>query len=215
MLILTENNSLANRYIAELRDIRVQENALRFRNNLKRIGEIMAYELSQLLPYEEKSIQTPLGIKKTFLPAINPVLITILRAGLPFYQGFLDFFDYAESGFIGAYRKEGGGAEKLDIFMGYKAAPSLGGKYVVLVDPMLATGQSLVQSVQMITEKVKPKHVFICSVIASPEGIAYIKENIELDYTLLVGDVDEKLDENAYIIPGLGDAGDLAFGPKT
>lgn len=213
MFILSRQNSIANRFLAELRDVDKQSDPMRFRSNLERLGEIMAYEVSKMLPNKEASIDTPLGRKVTKINSEKPVLITILRAGLPFYQGFLNYFDDAESGFIGAYRKEGD-VKSLEIFMGYKAAPSLKDRYVLLIDPMLATGKSIVESVKTISESSKPKHIFICSVIAAPEGIDYIGRNISTDHSIWVGDVDEKLDNNAYIVPGLGDAGDLSFGTK-
>jgi uracil phosphoribosyltransferase len=210
--VLDEQPSVANTFLADLRDKRVQHDPLRFRKNLERLGEIMAYEISSTLKFRNETIQTPLGEKQTTVPDEQPVLISIMRAGLPYFQGFLNYFDKAESGFIGAYRKED--AEMLTIELGYVAAPSLDGKTLILIDPMLATGKSIIRSINALLSKGQPAQVHIACVVASPEGLQYLEENLKLPYMLWVGSVDEKLDSKNYIVPGLGDAGDLCYGDK-
>lgn len=210
--ILSNTNSIANNFIAELRDIKCQKDRMRFRKNLERLGEIMAYEVSKKLNYHQQDITTPLGVSKTNLLSNNPVVMTILRAGLPFYNGFLNFFDKADSGFIGAYRAEG--HDEVKIASDYIASGKITGKSLILVDPMLATGKSLVSTLKKILKFGEPTDIHLVSAIAAPEGINYINENFDRPHTIWAGSVDEKLDENAYIVPGLGDAGDLSFGPK-
>lgn len=212
MFILGERNSIANQFIAELRDVSIQGDRLRFRKNLERIGEILAYEISKSFQYEAEEIQTPLAKTIVNLPKVNPVIFSVLRASLPFYQGFLNFFDKAESGFIGAFREEGQGEIKINL--GYYASPNVEGKTLILADPMLATGKSLVQSIDHILKHGLPEIIHIASVIASPEGIRYIEENLDIPYKLWIGEVDQSLNSQFYIVPGLGDAGDLAFGEK-
>lgn len=212
MFILEEFNSIGNQFIAELRDVSVQGDRLRFRKNLERIGEILAYEISKSFPFHSKEIQTPLAKTKASIPSVNPVIIAVLRASLPFYQGFLNFFDKAESGFIGAYREEGPG--EIEINLGYHASPSLERKTLILTDPMLATGKSFLRSIESILSHGNPEIIHIAAIIASPEGIKYIKNHIKIPYKLWIGAVDESLNDQSYIIPGLGDAGDLAFGEK-
>jgi len=212
MFILGERNSIANQFIAELRDVSIQGDRLRFRKNLERIGEILAYEISKSFHYEAKEIQTPLAKTTVNLPNGNPVIFSVLRASLPFYQGFLNFFDKAESGFIGAFREEGQGDIKINL--GYYASPNVEGKTLILADPMLATGNSLVQSIDRILKHGRPEIIHIASVIASPEGIRYIEEHLDIPYKLWIGEVDQSLNSQFYIVPGLGDAGDLAFGEK-
>jgi uracil phosphoribosyltransferase len=212
LVTLSETNSIANHFIAELRDIEFQKDRMRFRKNLERLGEIMAYEISKTLDYQAQNIQTPLGISKTNLLVEHPVIVTILRAGLPFYNGFLNFFDKIDSGFVGAYRVEGKG--EIEISTDYMAAGSLSNKTLMLVDPMLATGKSLVSTMKKLLEFGEPSSIHLVSAIAAPEGINYINENFDRTHTIWTGAVDEKLDENSYIAPGLGDAGDLSFGPK-
>ncbi|HMQ00630.1 MAG TPA: uracil phosphoribosyltransferase [Cyclobacteriaceae bacterium] len=210
--VLDEQPSVANTFLAELRDKNIQQDSLRFRKNLERLGEIMAYEISATLPFKEADVPTPLGDKATQVLAEQPVLISIMRAGLPYFQGFLNYFDRAESGFIGAYRKED--AEMLSIELGYVASPSLEGKTLILIDPMLATGQSIIRSVNALLSKGKPKQLHIACVVASPEGMQYLQAHLKLPYMLWVCSVDEKLDTKNYIVPGLGDAGDLCYGDK-
>ncbi|WP_187264644.1 uracil phosphoribosyltransferase [Pontibacter beigongshangensis] len=210
--ILTNQPSLANHFVAELRDIRVQQDSLRFRRNLERLGELLAYEISKTLPYTPTAVTTPLGQRETELLLEQPVLATILRAGLPMYQGMLNYFDQAFSTFVGAYRAEEEGQE-LEVNMEYMASSNLNNRVLILADPMLATGKSLVKSYRGMLRHGQPRHVYIAAVIASPEGVAYVQQEIP-GVQIWLGDLDERLNEHFYIVPGLGDAGDLAFGPK-
>jgi len=188
---------------------------MRFRKNLERLGEIMAYEISKSLPYKNEEITTPLQNTTLSVLQEHPVLIGILRAALPFYQGFLNYFDKSESGFIGAYRQEKKlKGDDIEIDFLYQAAPSIEGKEVILIDPMLATGKSYVTAIEHLLQNGKPKKIHIVSVIGAPEGIAYIKENIKIPINFWICALDEKLNNQAYILPGLGDAGDLSFGEK-
>ena len=210
--ILTSQPSLANHFVAELRDINVQQDSLRFRRNLERLGELLAYEISKTLPYTPAAISTPLGERETELLVEQPVLATIMRAGLPMYQGMLNYFDKAFSAFAGAYRVEEQDQE-LEVSMEYIAACNLNNRVLILADPMLATGKSLVKSFQGMLRHGQPRQVYIAAVIASPEGVAYVQQEIP-GVQIWLGDLDERLNEHFYIVPGLGDAGDLAFGPK-
>lgn len=215
MFILNQSKSIANHFLAELRDIHIQKDSMRFRKNLERLGEIMAYEVSKSLNYQNKEISTPL--QKTNVPVLvaQPVLIGILRAALPFFQGFLNFYDQAESGFIGAFRQEKKSKEDdIEIDFLYQAAPSIEGKEVILIDPMLASGKSYVTTIEHLLRNGKPKKIHIVSVIGAPEGIAYIRENIKIPIQFWICALDDKLNDQAYILPGLGDAGDLSFGEK-
>lgn len=212
MFILSAQPSIANQFLAELRNVQVQKDSMRFRKNLERLGEILAYEVSKTISYQTKEVVTPLDNIHMALPADQVVLVAVLRAALPFYQGFLNFFDQAESGFIGAFREEG--AEKITVHLGYHTSPSLDNKVLILVDPMLATGQSCVAALQTLLQHGKPKAIHLVAAIAAPEGVNYLAENIPQPYSLWLGSLDEKLNDKAYIIPGLGDAGDLAFGEK-
>jgi len=212
MFVLDESNSVANQFIAELRDVSIQNDRLRFRKNLERIGEILAYEISKTFPYNLKEIQTPLAKTQVSVSLVNPVIFAILRASLPFYQGFLNFFDKAESGFVGAFREEGIGEIKINL--GYHASPNLDGKTLILADPMLATGKSFIRSIESILTHGRPEMIHIAAIIATPEGIKYIEQQLKIPYKLWIGAVDESLNEKSYIVPGLGDAGDLAFGEK-
>lgn len=209
---LGEQNSVANQFLSELRDVDIQKDRLRFRHNLARLGEIMAYEISRELTYQPKKVKTPLGLKSMNLPATDIVLVTIMRAGLPFLEGFQRVFDMAETGFISSYRVEG--KRKITIQTDYLATPRLEGKTVILVDTMLATGRSIADAVTSLISRGKPRQVYLASVIAAPEGIRYLKKNIKLPATLWTFSIDEKLNSRFYIVPGLGDAGDLSFGPK-
>ncbi len=209
---LSDQDSIANQFLSELRDVHIQRDRLRFRHNLERLGEIMAYEISKDLPYETKSVQTPLGIKKIKMPTAEIVLITIMRAGLPLLEGFQRIFDKAEVGFISSYRVEGDGA--ISVRTEYMATPDLTGKTVMLVDTMLATGRSVADAVTALESKGKPGRLYLASVIAAPEGIAYLTKNIAQPASLWTFSIDERLNANFYIVPGIGDAGDLAFGPK-
>jgi uracil phosphoribosyltransferase len=209
---LSDQNSAANQFLADLRDIRLQKDRLRFRHNLERLGEIMAYEISKELEYNMMEVQTPLGIKKINMPVSDIVLITIMRAGLPFLDGFQRVFDYAGIGFISSYRIENEG--EISVKTEYMAAPDLTGKTVMLIDTMLASGRSVADAVSVLREKGTPGRLYLASVIAAPEGIAYLKKNLAQPASLWTFSIDEKLNENFYIVPGIGDAGDLSFGPK-
>lgn len=211
---LSENNSILNHFLAQIREVSIQKDSMRFRKNIERVGEIMAYEISKTLEYKNKDVTTPLGIKHTSEIA-NPVVIcSILRAGLALHHGFMNFFDDAENGFISAYRHHYDNDEKFDILVEYQATPSFDGKTLLLVDPMLATGKSLVAVLNKLHLEHRPKEIHIAVTIAVPEGIAYLQENIPENCHLWVAALDEKLNDKNYIIPGLGDAGDLAYGEK-
>jgi uracil phosphoribosyltransferase len=211
---ISENNSILNHFLAQIRDVTIQKDSMRFRKNIERIGEIMAYELSKTLDYKNIDVQTPLGIKHTTTIAEPVVLCSILRAGLALHQGFMNFFDEAENGFVSAYRHHYDNDEKFDILVEYQAAPSLEGKNLILVDPMLATGQSIVAVLQKLHLEHQPKEIHVAVVIAAPEGIAYLEKNLPSTCHLWVAALDEKLNDKNYIVPGLGDAGDLAYGCK-
>ena len=210
---LAKDNSILNKFIAEIRAINIQKDALRFRRNIERIGEVLGYELSKELSYSSKLIETPLGIKQTNLITNNVVLCSILRAGLPLHQGLLNYFDDAENAFISAYRKHTSKTD-FEIVVEYFASPSIEGKTLLLVDPMLATGQSLVAVYKAIKKYGTPKEIHIVSVIGSSEGINFIEKHFPKNTSLWIADIDAKLNDKGYIIPGLGDAGDLAFGSK-
>jgi uracil phosphoribosyltransferase len=215
MRILGENNSIFNQFIAEIRDENIQKDRMRFRRNLERTGEIFAYEISKELDFISTEITTPLG--QVNIPLLNekPVLATILRAGLPMHQGLLNYFDDAENAFISAYRKHGKNEKEFTIKIEYMSGPDLAGKTVILSDPMLATGASILMVIKAIQQFGKPKHIHIVSLIASSEGILNIKKGLKKDnYSLWLGAIDDELTATSYIVPGLGDAGDLAYGPK-
>ena len=218
MFILDQHTSIGNQFLTELRDVSVQHDRLRFRRNLERLGEIMAYEISKELEYTTAPIDTPLIKTEGVRLAEQPVIISILRAAVPFFQGVVNCFDRADCGFIGAFRKENELEEpstSLEIEFGYLAAPSVEGKELLLVDPMLATGKSFVKSVENLLENQgNPVKIHIVSVIAAPEGVQHISENLSVPHKFWTCALDERLDERNYIVPGLGDAGDLAFGPK-
>lgn len=206
-------NSILNKFISEIRDVEIQKDSMRFRRNIERIGEIMSYELSKNLHYKTSDVTTPLGIKKIDKFENNIVLCSILRAGLPLHQGLLNYFDDAENAFISAYRKHTTETE-FEIVVEYFASPSLDDKILILADPMLATGQSLVSVFEGLKKHGTPKEIHIVSVIGSQIGIDNIKNNFPNNVHLWIATVDEKLSSQGYIIPGLGDAGDLAFGKK-
>jgi uracil phosphoribosyltransferase len=211
VFVLDQQNSIGNQFLSELRDIDLQHDRLRFRTNVERLGQIMAYEVSKALMYEERQVVTPLGKKTINTIKEQPVLITILRAGLPFFQGFLHFFDKADAGFIGAYRKEG---EHITIKLDYVATTTLQDRVVILIDPMLATGRSILDSINALLQQGKPKHIHIVSLVAANEGIKYLNDNLKISFSLWACSVDSELNKQFYIVPGLGDAGDLSFGPK-
>ncbi|MCW3785514.1 uracil phosphoribosyltransferase [Plebeiibacterium sediminum] len=212
--IFNKKNSLFNQFIAEIRDKEIQQDPLRFRRNIERMGEILAYEISKELSYTSIDVTTPLGTSHEFVYEENVVIATILRAGLPLHQGVLNYFDSAENCFVSAYRKYNEKGE-FDIHIEYISSPSLEGKTVILTDPMLASGASMELAYKAILTKGKPKHIHIASIIGSEEGLEYIKENMAAEnITLWIGAVDKTLNDKKYIVPGLGDAGDLAFGTK-
>lgn len=213
MFVLANQPSIANQFIAELRDQSIQQDRMRFRTNLARLGEILAYEISKNLVYEERKIKTPLGIAQVALPVSQPVLVAVLRAAIPFYQGFLQIFDQAESGFIGAFRKEDPGSE-ISVELGYHASPSIEGKTIIITDPMLATGKSVMQTIETLLTHGTPKTIHIAAAFAAPEGIEYLNSQLTIPHQIWLGVLDEKLNHLSYILPGLGDAGDLAFGTK-
>ena len=211
---LGKQNSIFNHFIREIRDVSIQKDSMRFRRNIERIGEVFAYEISKKMKYENQDITTPLGISTESLMIEKPVLATILRAGLPLHQGLLNYFDRSDNCFISAFRKHKKGGD-FEIKIEYMSSPSLDGKTVVLCDPMLASGNSMVLAMKALLSKGKPKHIHIVAIIASVEGIQYLKENIPFrNCTLWLGAQDAEMTSQSYIVPGLGDAGDLAFGVK-
>ncbi len=212
--ILSEQNSIFNQYVAELRDVTIQQDRMRFRRNLERMGEIMGYEISKTLTYQTKETTTPLGIAETSHLIEQPVIATILRAGLPMHLGVLNYFDRAENAFISAYRRHHKD-NTFDIHVEYVSSPSIDNKVVILCDPMIATGGSIVLAFKALLAKGTPKHTHIISAISSRQGIDYVRANMPTrDFTIWCGAVDEELTAHSYIVPGLGDAGDLAFGTK-
>lgn len=212
---LENQNSLFNHLMAEIRDVEIQQDRMRFRRNLERIGEIMAYEISKTLDYEEKEVVTPLGMKEVKVLAEQPVLATILRAGLPFHQGMLNMFDKADNAFIAAYRKYDKDDDS-EIRVEYFSSPDLEGRVLVLCDPLLATGESLVKTIDgLLGDDAHPKHIHIVVAVASSDGLEHVKLKMSRQpVTIWVGSIDDELTARAYVVPGLGDAGDLAFGEK-
>ncbi len=211
---LGKEKSLFNQYIAEIRDISVQKDSLRFRRNIERIGEIFAYEISKVLPHVRQDVNTPLGVAECELLDEQPVLATILRAGLPLHQGLLNYFDRAENCFISAYRKHEGEDHRFEVEIEYLSSPAIEGKTVILCDPMLASGSSMVLAYRALLERGLPAHLHIVVVIASEEGIEFARANLPPETTFWVGAVDPEMTDRKYIVPGLGDAGDLAYGAK-
>lgn len=211
---LGDTNSLLNKFVAELRDVDIQKDSLRFRRNVERIGEIMAYEISKEFHYSTKDIQSPLGIAPMNTPDDQIVISTILRAGLPFHQGFLRYLDNAENAFVSAYRKY---KDRLnfDIHIEYIASPRLTGKTLIISDPMLATGSSMELAYEALLTKGVPGHVHVASIISSKQALEYLQKKMPDDKTTIwIAALDNDLDDHSYIVPGLGDAGDLAFGEK-
>lgn len=208
-----EHDSLVSRYMLELRDINIQGDRMRFRRNLERIGQIMAYEISRTLEYDTVSVQTPLAMAECRQPVSQPVLATIMRAGIPFHQGFLDYFDNAENAFVSAYRQYTDG-DDFEIVAEYMASPSIEGKTLIINDPMLATGASMETCRRAMLALGTPARIHVASVIASQQAIDYISRCFPADTTVWVGAIDPELNPHKYIVPGLGDAGDLAYGPK-
>lgn len=211
---LSLQNSILNTFISEIRNIEVQNDRLRFRRNIERIGEILGYEMSKHLSYHSKTIETPLGTSTLPLPKNDVVLCSILRAGIPLHNGLLNYFDKAENAFISAYRHHKTHSDDFEIIVEYLACPNLEGKTLVLADPMLATGQSLVATFKALKPFGKPKAIHLVSVIGAQPGIDFVAKHFDENVHLWIAAVDEKLNDKGYIVPGIGDAGDLAFGEK-
>ncbi|MCB4798341.1 uracil phosphoribosyltransferase [Neotamlana laminarinivorans] len=211
---ISTENSILNQFIAEIRDKNIQKDSMRFRRNIERIGEILCYEMSKTLSFKPISVETPLGINNTFLPETDVVLCSILRAGVPLHNGLLNYFDNAENAFISAYRHHKQNPETFEIVVEYLACPSLEGKTLILADPMLATGQSMLATFEALKPFGTPKEVHLISVIGAQEGVDFVNKNFDDNTHLWIAAVDKNLNDKGYIIPGLGDAGDLAFGEK-
>lgn len=210
---LSKSTSLFRTFIAELRDVNIQDDPMRFRRNLERIGEVAALEISKTMKFEPATITTPLGTEETELISEQPVLATILRAGLPLHQGLLNYFDRAENAFVSAYRKHNKDGS-FDVHVEYLSSPNLDDKTVILADPMLATGASMVLVYKALLNKGAPKNIHIVTAIASREGVEYVKSHMPKGTNIWVGAIDDELTAQSYIVPGLGDAGDLAYGSK-
>jgi uracil phosphoribosyltransferase len=211
---LGKSNSVFNQFLSEIRDVKIQQDRLRFRRNLERMGEIFAYEISKELPYEKKDVITPLGTAHMEVIQQHPLLATILRAGIPLHQGMLNFFDYADNAFVSAYRKYDDD-EDFVIKLEYVSSPLTDSRILIISDPMLATGGSLVAAIKGLLEKGMPKEIHVVSVLASNEGIEFLKKTFsKYKLKLWTGAIDDELTAKAYIVPGLGDAGDLAYGKK-
>ena len=208
-------DSLFNHLLSEIRDVNIQQDRMRFRRNLERIGEIMAYEISKTMEYEVKEVVTPLGVKEVRVLSEQPVLATILRAGLPFHHGMLNMFDHADNAFIAAYRKYDKDDDS-EIRVEYFSSPDLDGRVLVVCDPLLATGESLVKTIDgLLGDYQEPKHIHIAVAVASLDGLEHVRSRMSRKpVTIWVGSVDDELTARAYVVPGLGDAGDLAFGEK-
>ena len=212
--ILDRKPSIFTQFLAEIRAVGIQGDSLRFRRNLERLGEVFAYEISQVLDHEEREVRTPLGVANVAVLREQPVLATILRAGLPLHQGLLNYFDRAENTFISAYRKHEENSHTFEVEIEYLSSPSIEGKTVILSDPMLASGSSMVLAWKALLERGNPAHVHVVAIIASEEGLAFTRENLPDNVTYWIGSVDREMTDRKYIVPGLGDAGDLAYGAK-
>lgn len=210
---LSKEHSLVTNWIAEIRDTEIQKDRMRFRRNLERIGEIAALEISKVLPYKQIEIQTPMGVAKAKVLQEQPVLTTILRAGVPLHQGLLNYFDKADSAFVSAYRKHDKNSGTFEISLEYFSSPDIEDRIVIISDPMLATGASLVKTIQYLREEGEPKSIHVVAAIACSVGIELVRRTIPTA-TIWCGDIDEELTAKGYIVPGLGDAGDLAYGVK-
>ncbi len=211
---LATHSSVFNQFLLEIRDEEIQKDSMRFRKNLERIGEVMAYEISKSLVFVEKEVVTPLGVANVNVPNESIVIGAVLRAALPMHQGFLNFFDKAENAFVAAYRRHHKGGE-FEIEVDYTSSPSLEGKTLILLDPMLATGSSLELAYKSLLRKGQPQRVIIAAIIASRSGLNHLRSKMPESTSFWVGDIDDELTAQAYIVPGLGDAGDLAFGGKA
>ena len=211
---LSETPSILNTFMSEIRDKTVQKDSMRFRRNIERIGEILGFELSKALQFEAHNTETPLGVSNTVLHKNDIVLCSILRAGVPLHNGLLNYFDAAENAFISAYRQHKHDPDSFEIVVEYLACPSLEGKTLILADPMLATGQSMVATFEALKPFGTPKEVHLVSVIGAQKGVDFIANELETNTHLWIAAIDDTLNDKGYIIPGLGDAGDLAFGNK-
>ena len=211
---LSSHHTLLSNWIAELRDVEIQGDRMRFRTNLERIGQVAAYEISKVLPWKIQETRTPLGIHESKVLESQPVLATILRAGLPMHQGMLQYFDKADNAFISAYRKHQPDGS-FEISMQYMSCPTLENRIVIISDPMLATGASIIKTIDFIRNEGQPKAIYVVCAIACNEGIEMIQRDCGDQISIWCGDIDDELTAKGYIVPGLGDAGDLAFGTKT
>ena len=212
---LEKTDSVFNQYMAELRDAVIQQDRMRFRRNLERVGQVMAYEISKSFEYDDEEVATPLGVKEIRTMHEQPVIATILRAGLPFHNGMLSMLDQADSAFIAAYRKYDKNEEDSEIRVEYYSSPDLEGRILILCDPLLATGESIVKTLKGLMDDMSPKEIHIAVAVASQDGLDYVKRTMSrLPVTIWVGSVDEELTARAYVVPGIGDVGDLAYGEK-
>ena len=211
---LGDSPSLFSQLLAEIRDRGIQQDRMRFRRNLERLGEMFAFEISKVLAYDSREVETTLGTATSNELRDQPVIASILRAGLPLHQGLLNYFDRAENTFISAYRKHHGEADSFDVEIEYLSSPPLDDKIVILCDPMLATGSSMVLAYKALLQRGTPRHIHIVAIIASRQGVEFALDNLSQNVTLWLGAVDPELTSRAYIVPGLGDAGDLAYGVK-
>ena len=212
---LEKTDSVFNQYMAELRDAVIQQDRMRFRRNLERIGEVMAYEISKAFEYDDEEVATPLGIKQIRTMHEQPVIATILRAGLPFHNGMLSMFDQADSAFIAAYRKYDKNEEDSVIRVEYFSSPDIEDRILIVCDPLLATGESIVKTLNGLMEEMMPKEIHIAVAVASQDGLDYVERTMSrLPVTIWVGSIDEELTARAYVVPGIGDVGDLAYGEK-
>ena len=212
---LEKTDSVFNQYMAELRDAVIQQDRMRFRRNLERIGEVMAYEISKTFEYDDEEVTTPLGIKQIRTMHEQPVIATILRAGLPFHNGMLSMFDQADSAFIAAYRKYDKNEEDSEIRVEYFSSPDIEDRILIVCDPLLATGESIVKTLNGLMEDMLPKAIHIAVAVASQDGLDYVERTMSrLPVTIWVGSIDEELTARAYVVPGIGDVGDLAYGEK-
>jgi uracil phosphoribosyltransferase len=211
---LSLQNSVLNTFVSEIRDVKIQKDSLRFRRNIERIGEVLGYEMSKVLSYRKSKVVTPLGTSKTNLNDGDIVLCSVLRAGIPLHNGLLNYFDAAENAFISAYRHHKHNPESFEIIVEYLACPNLENKTLILADPMLATGQSMVAAFKALKPFGVPKEIHLVSIIGATEGVAFIQDYFDDKSHLWIAAIDEHLNDKSYIVPGLGDAGDLAFGEK-
>ncbi|HNP17961.1 MAG TPA: uracil phosphoribosyltransferase [Fulvivirga sp.] len=211
VIVLNKQASIANQFLYEMRHKDIQKDRAKFRHNLKKLGQVMAYEVSKSLQFKKTKVNTPLSTTEVDLINESPVLVTILRASMPFFEGFIDYFDQADAAFVGAYREEG---KDISVKFEYLASPNLTDRPLIIIDPMLATGKSLVTVYNKLLEKGSPSSIHFVSAVAAPEGIEYIANRLNKKYTVWTAALDEKLNSMSYIVPGLGDAGDLCYGQK-